>query len=112
MDNRILEIGGPEFLSTESVVTAVIKKIKIKRRLLHAPPPFLRLLTVFLEYILPSSPISVYWLDYFATNRTCALDTIPRVFNIMPSRFSQRLEFLEERNWRREFWKNSLRRKR
>jgi len=36
-------------------------------------------------------------LDYLAVNRTTALDTMPRVFNLMPSRMSQRLAYLQEK---------------
>ena len=111
MQNRILEIGGPEFLSLDSVISIIMRKLKLKRKLVNTSIPMLRVITIFLEYVLPSSPVSVYWLDYFATNRTCALDTIPRVFNILPSRLSQRLDFLVERNWRREFWYKSFRAK-
>ena len=98
---QIYEIGGPEFLSLQQVVEAVMHKVGVRRRLLSAHPVFLRSLTVLLEYFLPNSPVSVYWLDYLATNRTCSLDTIPRVFNLMPSRFNQRLAYLENQNWGR-----------
>jgi hypothetical protein len=47
------------------------------------------------------SPVSVYWLDYLATNRTCALDSLPR-FNLMPARLPQRLGYLQARPSRRD----------
>ena len=108
---RVYEIGGPEFLSLRHVVEAVMNHIGVHRALISAHPVFLRSLTVFLEFLLPNSPVSVYWLDYLATNRTCSLDTIPRVFNLLPSRFTQRLAYLEGENWGRVLRRSIRRRK-
>jgi len=104
--NQIFELGGPEYLSFREVVEIIMAKLDIQRAMIAVSPPYLRAMTVFIEYLIPRPPISVYWLDYFATNRTCPLDTIPRVFNLMPSRFSQRLDYLGAQNWRRVFWRS------
>jgi NADH dehydrogenase len=108
--NRNFDIGGPEFLSFNEVLNTVISVLGINRLITPISPPILRLITVILEYLLPNSPVSVYWLDYLSTNRTCSLDTLPRVFNLLPSRFSQRLEYLQDRNWRRELFRSFSRR--
>lgn len=108
---RVYEIGGPEFLSLRQVVDIIMKRIGVHRVMLSAHPVLLRSLTVLLEYIFPNSPISAYWLDYLATNRTCSLDTIPRVFNLLPSRFNQRLAYLEGERWGRVLRQSILSRK-
>lgn len=107
--NQIYELGGPEFLSFRQIVETIMNQVGARRSMAFVPPPYLRALTVILEYVLPSPPMSVYWLDYLATNRTCSLDTIPRLFNLMPSRFSHRLDYLTGRNWRRELWRSVMR---
>jgi NADH dehydrogenase len=107
---RLYEIGGPEFLSLRQVVEEVMRHINVNRALLSVHPVYLRALTVLLEYILPNSPVSVYWLDYFATNRTCSLETIPRVFNLLPSRLSQRLAYLDGEHWGRVLRRSIFRR--
>ncbi|NLG71697.1 MAG: NAD(P)H-binding protein [Chloroflexi bacterium] len=96
--NRTFEVGGPEYLTFSQVASLVMQATGRHRRLIGIRPPYLRALTVFLEFIFPNLPVSVYWLDYLAVNRTCALDTIPRVFNLMPSRMSQRLAYLQDRS--------------
>lgn len=98
--NRTIEIGGPEYLSLNQVLEEIMEATGARRKIVHLRPPYLRGLTVLLESMFPELPVSVYWLDYLAVNRTCALDTAPRVFNLMPSRFSQRLAYLKGRNWR------------
>jgi NADH dehydrogenase len=110
--NRTYEIGGPEFLTLNEVIKTVMDKIGVRRSIVTVSVPWLRALTILLEYALPSSPVSVYWLDYLATNRTCSLDTLPRVFNLMPSRFSKRLDYLQGTDWRRELWRTAFRRRR
>lgn len=99
--NEMYEIGGPEYFRFKQVLEMVMEEIDIQRRLIPMRPPFLRGITVMLEAIFPGLPVSVYWLDYLAANRTCALDTIPRVFQLMPSRMSKRLGYLQGEDWRR-----------
>ena len=98
--NRMFEIGGPEYLSFEQISQLVMQATRQKRTPLHISPPYLRWMTVLLESFFPALPVSVYWLDYLAVNRTTSLDTLPRTFNLMPSRMSQRLDYLQDRNWR------------
>jgi NADH dehydrogenase len=97
---RIVDIGGPEYLTFRQVAEMVMQETGLHRRMIGVPPPYLRALTVALESVIPGLPLSVYWLDYMAVNRTTALDTMPRVFNLMPARMSLRLAYLRGRNWR------------
>lgn len=110
--NQIYEVGGPEYLRFNEVVHLIMDTLGIQRTLWSVRPPYLRALTVLLEHVIPALPVSVFWLDYLATHRTCSLDTIPRVFGLMPSRFSHRLSYLEGKNWRRAFWRSLLQRRR
>ena len=106
--NQTYEIGGPEFLTLRDTLEILMEKLNVSRRIIPINPPMLRGMTVLLEYILPRSPVSVYWLDYMAANRTCSLDTIPRVFNLIPSRLSKRLAYLDGVNWRKQLFRTSL----
>lgn len=98
--NRLYEIGGPEYFTFRQIVEIVMDKIHVRRRLLYVRPPYLRWLTNFLESIIPNLPVSVYWLHYLATNRTCSLDTVTREFKLLPARFGQQIDYLQEQNWR------------
>lgn len=104
--NQIYEIGGPEMLSFCEVVETVMEVMGKHKRLFYLPPPLLRGITIFLETSLPRSPVSVFWLDYLAVNHTCPIDTLPRVFQLKPSRLSQRLDYLKMIPWRRLLWQN------
>jgi uncharacterized protein YbjT (DUF2867 family) len=102
--NQIIEVGGPEYITFRQTAEAVMKMVGLRNRIVSIKPPYLRILTIFLDNLLPNIPVSVYWLDYLAANRTCSLDTVPKVFRLMPSRFSQRLDYLSERKWRMTLW--------
>jgi NADH dehydrogenase len=98
--DQTISIGGSEYLSLNEILRLVMDATGHRRRILHLGPPYLRGATVLFEYFLPGLPVSVFWLDYLAVNRTCALDTIPRIFNLLPARFHQRLDHLRGQNWR------------
>ena len=110
--NQTYSVGGPEYLTFGHIVQVVLDTIKLKRRLVRISPPYLRAMTVVLESIFPGFPVSVYWLDYLATNRTCSLDVLTRVFNILPARFDHTLGHLEMTNWRVSLWRTIFRRRR
>jgi NADH dehydrogenase len=105
-------VGGPEYLTFNQIMEAVMEASGVRRTLAYVSPPYLRGLTVMFDAMFPGLPISAFWLDYLAVNRTCALDTAPRTFNLMPARFGQRLDHLRGQNWRRALWRGLLRRRR
>jgi uncharacterized protein YbjT (DUF2867 family) len=109
--NQTYDIGGPEYLTFRDIMQTVLDETGVRRNLVSMRPPYLRALTVFLENLFPGLPVSVYWLDYLASNHTCRLDTLPHTFNLMPARFSQRLAYLRGRNWRLSLLRSLLRRR-
>ena len=98
--NQVISIGGPEFMTFKQVLEQVMQATGIRRRLWNVHPGWLRWITVLLEHSFTRFPTTVYWLDYLATNRSSSLDTIPRLFNLSPSRFSHRLDYLRGHTWR------------
>ncbi len=105
--NQVYEIGGNEFFTLQQIIEIIMEVTNSRRFLLPLSPITLRALTVFLEGVLPRFPISSLWLDYFAVNRTTAVDSMPRHFGLMPARFSYRIEHLIRKPWYRRAW-NSL----
>ena len=97
--NQTYSVGGPEYLTFNHIIQSVLDQIKLRRRLVHIFPPYLRAMTVLFESIFPGLPVSVYWLDYLAVNRTCGVDSVPRLFGLMPARFSSKLDHLRGVNW-------------
>lgn len=96
MLNQTISIGGPEFLSFKEIVRIVLEKARLRRILMNVALPLVHLATLLLETFLPRLPTTTYWLDYLASNRTCSLDTITRLFQLLPSRFAHRLDYLHD----------------
>jgi NADH dehydrogenase len=109
--NETIEVGGPEYLSFTEICSILAEKININRRYVNVPPVFLNMMTEILEIITPNFPTSVFWLDYLASNRTRAMDVLTMMFRLIHTRFSQRMSYLEGKNFRKNWWKYIFKRK-
>jgi NADH dehydrogenase len=92
--NRIYTIGGGESLSFLTIIQIIMDRIKKHRRIIPIMPGYLRVISVWLEQN-RKFPVSAYWIDYLAVDRTCALDSLSRDFNLIPARFHQSLDYLK-----------------
>jgi NADH dehydrogenase len=110
LTGRTYEIGGPEYLTLRDVVELVMAACRIRRTLVEARPWLLRGLFRAGEAILPRPPFTPFWIDYLASSRTGALDTLPRAFGLVPSRMQDRLGYLRRRNWFGEWFRYQARR--
>ncbi|GAB4542646.1 MAG: complex I NDUFA9 subunit family protein [Anaerolineales bacterium] len=102
--NKTYEIGGSEFFTLQQIIQTIMDVTRRRRILLPLSPVALRGLTVFLQAVIRDFPISSFWLDYFAVNRTCAVDALPRQFGLMPARFTYRLDYLVQKRWYQRAW--------
>lgn len=93
--NQVFSIGGGEYLTLREVLEDVMIASGHKRRIVSISPVVLRALSIWFEQGLPWFPISIFWLDYLATDRTSTLDTLPRRFGLIPARFGQQLNYLK-----------------
>ncbi|MBE0685500.1 MAG: NAD(P)H-binding protein [Anaerolineaceae bacterium] len=93
-NNQIIELGGGEVFTFREIIEIIMNKINIRRYLINISPAYLRMFVVYIDQIIPKFPISLYWLDSLAEDRTTALDILPRQFGILPARFNQSLDFL------------------
>lgn len=97
--NQTHEVGGGEYLNLKQIFQIIALTTRKKRIFFSAPTPMLRTLNLILEASLPNFPFTSFFLDYLATDRTCATDSLPRLFNLMPARFNYRLHYLETQSW-------------
>ena len=91
---QVFSVGGPEYLSFRKITEMVADAVRVRRTILSIPPAYIRILTVWLEHNSRAFPMGIFWSDYLAADRTCDLDTLPRMFGLMPERFSHRLDYL------------------
>jgi len=100
--NQTYDLGGSEYISLRQLTGTIMEVINRRRLLVNWSTQSMRALTIIMESIFPRFPASIFWLDYLAVNRTCPMDTIPRVFGLMPARFGSRLDYLRKVHWTRQ----------
>ena len=94
--DKIFPVGGGEYFQFREVVEILMKASGTHRRITSLGPAYLRMLTLWMENTFRNFPISLFWLDYLSTDRTCPIDTLPRQFGLIPARFSQMLGYLQK----------------
>ena len=94
VENQTLAIGGPEFLSFREISEQVAQAAGVKKPMVAVSPAYLRILAVWMEHSMRNFPMSIFWQDYLAADRTCGLDTLPRLFGLLPERFGRQLDYL------------------
>ena len=92
--NRLFQVGGEEYLTFTEIVNDILKKINKRRILINFPSAYLKLMAIWIEQFNPGFPFPLFWIDYLAIDRICALDTVPRYFGLIPARFSRNLDYL------------------
>jgi uncharacterized protein YbjT (DUF2867 family) len=102
--NHTYEIGGSEYFTVRRIVEILMQVTHRPRLLFELHPVFLRALIVTLESFVPNYPASSFWLDYISINRTCPVDNLPRIFGLMPARFTYRLDYLKRTPWYSAAW--------
>lgn len=90
----IFTIGGGEFLEFRSIIEIIMKKIEKRKMLFPVSPAYLRLYNLWFKQSRGGFPLSSTWLDLLAVDRTCALDSLPRTFKLLPARFYNHLDHL------------------
>jgi NADH dehydrogenase len=96
-ENTILQVGGPEHLSFVDVLRQISSAIKKRRTFAEFNPVRLAGLMQYVESRVEDLPNTLFWNEYLAENRICALDSMPRTFGINPARFSQNLGYLNQK---------------
>ncbi|MDD2521523.1 MAG: NAD(P)H-binding protein [Anaerolineaceae bacterium] len=95
MLNRIIEVGGPEQLSYREIAELVGQAMGRNTKFLNISPVQYSFFTQMVENNMKDPPVNVYWMDYLAENRTTALDSMSRIFEINPARMKLKLTHLK-----------------
>jgi NADH dehydrogenase len=103
LENVTLPIGGPQHLSYDEILSAVMAAMGVRRLRVHLRLPAMRTLIGLTEFLFPNPPVSHEQLDLFSVDNTTDLGNVPRNFDFEPRRFTDNLDYLRRRGWRRAF---------
>ena len=95
MANTLKEIGGGEYFTLKEILRIIMAQTSVRRLLISLAPAYMRTINLWLGQSNHSFLISNFWLDYLAYDCTCALDTLPQLFGILPVRFERKLNYLK-----------------
>lgn len=89
--DRILEIGGPEYITFNELARTVMRVTGARRIIVPLPPYLVRWLTRVMRRVLPRWPATPQWFDLLASHRTASLSNVPDIFGFKPRRFEDTL---------------------
>jgi uncharacterized protein YbjT (DUF2867 family) len=90
---QTIEIGGPEHLTYDQMVRAVLAAMGKQRRIVHVPIPLMRV-PLFFFGLLPYPPVDSGQLDLLNVRNATELDATERRFGLKPRRLSEGLDYL------------------
>jgi NADH dehydrogenase len=89
--DRVIEIGGPEYITLEDLISTIMRVSGSNRAVISVPPYMLRWLTSLYSRLLPRSLITQQWMDILATNHTARIGNIFQYYGIRPRRLEDTL---------------------
>lgn len=92
--NQIFTIGGMESFSLSETLGMFMASANLRRQLVSVPLTTMHNLAMWVDQTYPKFPISIHWIDYLSVDRTCPLDSLPRLFGLMPARMRPLLSYL------------------
>lgn len=104
-EGQIIPVGGPQQLSLHEIASLVAQTIHARRLFFSIPLPAMRVLAATFEQFLPGLPVSANWVELLSVDQTCPVDTLPRLFGLMPALMDQRLGYLKGQNWHDNWFK-------
>ncbi len=93
-DGEVIEIGGPEQMTYEEMLDAVMAKLGVSRPKVHVPLGVMRLLARLMERTLPKPPVTVEQLKMLALDNITEVDAIPRSFGFQPKGLAEGIDYI------------------
>ena len=113
IDDLVIEIGGPEYVSFNEMVRTVMRVTRAPRTVVSLPPYALRTLTRLAQRIFRRWPSTPQWFDLLASHRTAGLSNMSDIFGIRPVRFEDTLvKYMPARRYGLELIRFLFRRRR
>ncbi|MGQ9907436.1 MAG: NAD-dependent epimerase/dehydratase family protein [Candidatus Flexifilum sp.] len=110
--DRVVEIGGPEYLTLEDMLRTIMRVTGMYRVIISVPPYVVRWLMAPARLLLPRSILTPQWLDLLAANRAARIGNIFTYFGVQPRRFEDTLlTYMRRRHYGRELLRYTFRRR-
>lgn len=92
---RTIDVGGPDHLTYEQIVTIIKNQIGAHRFVVHVPVEAMRPLAWLMDRVLPDPPVTPGQLRLLERDSVTRRDAIARTFGFTPRRFADSAAYLE-----------------
>jgi NADH dehydrogenase len=94
--NRTFELGGPDHLSYDQILDAVISALGVWRKKVHVPIPAMIPGVFMMEKVLPNPPVTLQQLKLLQKNNITRPDAVLSTFGFAPLSFAANAGYLSE----------------
>ena len=91
-----LGVGGPQHLTYDQILDAVVATLRSRRVKLHMPLALVRPLLSIMQAILPNPPATRHQLDMLSLDNVCDLDSVHRHFGFSPRPLHGNIDFVRD----------------
>lgn len=92
--NQLIPLGGPEHLTYDQIVDAIIRQLKLKRWKIHIPVFALKPVVWVMEKIMSHPPLTSAELAMLNIDNATNLDAVSSIFSFTPQRLSEGISWL------------------
>lgn len=94
LKGKTIEIGGPEQLSYNEIVSLVARTMGKRRLRIHIPVSVMRLNVALMEILLPRPPITTEELRMLPIRNVAEVDTVDETFGFTPRSLGGNIDFV------------------
>ena len=94
--NRIVEIGGPEYLTYDGILDAIAETYGCKRWKLHMPIGLMRPVVKLMEKLLPHPPATSQQLNMLEFDNIAETDTVSKEFGFSPRPLAGNIDYIRQ----------------
>lgn len=90
--NRVIPLGGPEYLTYEEITNLIIDRLKLRRLKLHIPVPLMHLASWAGEKLGLGLPVTPAQIAMLSRDNIDSLDTVEKIFGFKPVPLRERID--------------------
>ena len=97
MWNKVIEIGGPQYLSYREILDILLNHLELKRIKIYIPTILLKLVVPVMSCVLKDPPVTAVELKQMKLNNTTDLDAVERYFGFQPMLLHEGIKYLPKK---------------
>lgn len=93
---RVVQLGGPERLTYDEILDAVMAQLGLRRVKIHVPLPLMRPVVAVMDRILPKPPVTTEQFKMLALDNSTSDSATARLIGRAPRRLAEGIDYILE----------------